>query len=247
MEIKFNEDEIRREIRGKVPGIYELRILMTDFYQTKLSAYFDSEKPDAVIEQMLKWRYPSGCCINWYLTSNPCKDYCFAMEQFGSLRKAKVMSGDEDIDRLQWLALDIDAKHPAGTCATDAEKKAAHDQAVEIFDYMTGCGFSAPEIVDSGNGYHLKYRIDLPNDNEGRSFLASMVDGLHKLYPYIDTAVKNPARILKLPGTMAMKGRNITEEIAAKRSRELGRTFEARPYRMARIIREAGREEDHAE
>lgn len=243
MEIKFDEQEIRREIQNKPSGIYELRILMTDFYNTKLSAYFDSESPDAVIEQMLRWRYPAKCCVNWYLTSNPVKEYCFAREQFNDLRKCRIMTQDDDIERLSWLTLDVDAEHPAGTSATDEEKAAALEQAKNVYQYMNGCGFHLPEIVDSGNGYHLKYRVDLPNDDENRAFLASVVDALHERFPFIDKAVKNPSRILKLPGTLAMKGRNITEEIAAERTARTGKKVDARPFRAAYIIRDAGTEE----
>ena len=231
MEIRFNEEEIRREIRNKPSGIYELRILMTDFYSTKLSAYFDKESPDAVIEQMKRWRYPAKCCINWYLTCNPVKEYCRSREQFNDLRKCRIMTQDDDIERIVQLALDVDAEHPAGTSATDEEKAAALEQARNVYKYMNGCGFHSPEIVDSGNGYHLKYRVDLPNDDESRAFIARVVDALHERFPFIDKSVKNPSRILKLPGTIAMKGRN-TEE---------------RPFRVSCIIQDAGTEERTAD
>ena len=243
MEIVFDENEIRREIRNKAPGIYELRILMTDFYNTKLSAYFDRDDPDTVINQMLHWRYPENCCINWYLTSNPAKYYCVAREQFNDLRKCRVMTQDDDIDHLSWLAFDIDAEHPAGTSATDNEKAAAKEQAQALYSFMNGSGFHNPEIVDSGNGYHLKYRIDLPNDKENRAYIESIFDLLHKQFPSIDQSIKNPSRILKLPGTMAMKGRNFTESMAEEWTAKKGRLFEARPYRPAYIIRDPGTEE----
>lgn len=222
--LQFDEREIRREISAKVPGIYELRIICTDFYNTKLSAYFHSVCPDAVITQMMGWNYPANCCVNFFLTSNPVREYCEAREQFGNIRKTRVMSMDEDIARLTWLPIDIDSPHPTGVSANDAEKQEAHRVAVQVLEHMRSMGWEdAPEIVDSGNGYHIKYRIDFPNDDEGRGILAAVVDELHEQFGLIDTAVKNPARILKLPGTMAMKGRS-TED---------------RPHRMARIISDA--------
>lgn len=242
MDILFDENEIRREIRNKTPGFYELRILMTDFYNTKLSAYFDRDEPDAVINQMLHWKYPKNCCINWYLTSNPVKDYCVSREQFNDIRKTRVMTQDDDIEKLTWLALDIDAAHPAGTSATDTEKEAAHKQAQELYKFMNDSGFHNPEIVDSGNGYHLKYRIDLSNNDENRDFIGAVFDMLHARFPSIDASVKNPSRILKLPGTYAMKGRNFTESMAAEWSAKKGRPFEARPYRPSFIICDPGTE-----
>lgn len=222
--MKFNKEMIYREIRNKVPGIYELRILSTDFYNTKLSAYFDSSDPEKVIRQMFSWHYPANCCVNFYLTTNPVKDYCRSREQFNNLRKAKVMTTDDDIERLTWLALDVDPIHPAGTSATDNEVKEAEEQAKTVLEHMKNEGFENPEIVFSGNGFHLKYKIDYPNDAEHRIKLAGVIDSLHVRFPLIDQAAKNPSRILKLPGTLAMKGRD-TEE---------------RPHRMSYIIRDPG-------
>lgn len=173
--MKFNKEMIYREIRNKVPGIYELRILSTDFYNTKLSAYFDSSDPEKVIRQMFSWHYPANCCVNFYLTTNPVKDYCRSREQFNNLRKAKVMTTDDDIERLTWLALDVDPIHPAGTSATDNEVKEAEEQAKTVLEHMKNEGFENPEIVFSGNGFHLKYKIDYPNDAEHRIKLACLL------------------------------------------------------------------------
>ena len=222
--IQFDEAQIRREISEKRPGIYEIRILCTDFYSTKLSGYFHSADPEKMIQQIQNWRYPENCCVNFYMTSNPVKEFCEAREQFNDLRKTRIMTQDSDIDRLTWFVLDIDPEHPAGTSATDSEKEAARIQAGEAYSYMETIGFTDPEIVDSGNGFHLKYAIDLDNTAENQKSLESMISDLHKRFPLIDRAVTNPARILKLPGTLAMKGRHTKE----------------RPFRMAKIIQSAG-------
>lgn len=195
---------------------------MSDFYSTKLSAYFHTEDPNPVIEQMLNWKYPENCCINWYLTINPVMEYCEAREQYYCLRKSKIMTQTEDIDRLTWFAIDVDPEHPAGTSATDEEKATAKKQAVEVYHYLDSIGFSGPEIVDSGNGYHLKYRVDLPNTEESRHTLKRLNNMLNKQFPLVDRATTDANRILKLPGTMAMKGRST----------------DSRPFRMARIIRD---------
>lgn len=207
----FNEAEIRREIATKDPGIYGLRILMSDFYSTKLSAYFYSNDPDQVIKQMLEWRYPDNCTINFYLTINPVKQYCEAREQYYSLRKCRIMTQDEDIERLSWFAIDVDPEHPAGTSATLEEKHVALRQAGEVYHYMAGLGFSDPVIVDSGNGFHLKYKIDLPNNDETQEMLKALNASLCEQFPLVDKSVKNASRILKLPGTIAMKGRHTAD------------------------------------
>lgn len=227
-QLKFDENEIRREIANKAPGIYEIRILMNDYFRTKLSAYFDRDYPDLVIDMLINMYYPIGCNVNFYLTSNPLKEYCRSREQFDTFRKSSIMSQDCDVARLTWLALDIDPIHPAGTCATDSEKAAARDQIDSIIEYMDKCGLSGPEIVDSGNGYHVKYPIDLPNDEQNRDFIASVFDKLHELFPLVDLSAKNPSRVLKLPGTLAMKGQNFPE----------------RPHRMAIILQDPVRKNE---
>ena len=231
--VQFDESQIRKEIAAKVAGIYEIRILMTDFYNTKLSAYFDRDHPDQVISQMLRWNYPADCCVNFYMTINPVKEYCTAREQFNSLRKCRIMTQEEDIERLTWFAVDVDPEHPAGVSATDAEKETARTQAKEVLAYMETIGFTDPEVVDSGNGFHLKYRIDLPNIAENRDYLKMLNEDLNKRFPLVDKAIKDANRILKIAGTVAMKGRNTKD----------------RPFRKAYIIREAGAitEERHAE
>ena len=206
--LRFNLDEMRREIAYKAPGIYEIRVLMSDFYSTKLSAYFHSSNPDPVLKQLVEWRYPDNCCINFYLTINAVKEYCEAREQFYSLRKCRIMTQDEDIDRLTWFAIDVDPEHPAGTSATLEEKNRALEQAKEVYEYMKGLRFLHPEIVDSGNGYHLKYKIDLPNDDDTQDMLKALNTSLSEQFSMVDKAVKNASRILKLPGTIAMKGRH---------------------------------------
>ena len=221
--VVFDKDQILKEIAAKTPGLYEMRILMSDFYNTKLSAYFHSENPAPVLDQVYKWNYPSDCTVNFYMTINPVKEYCEAREQYYSLRKCKVMTQTEDIDRLTWFAVDVDPEHPAGTSATDEEKQTAKEQAVEVYHHMKSIGFNGPEIVDSGNGYHLKYRIDYANTEENRKFLKVLNNTLHDRFPLIDRSTTDVNRILKIPGTVAMKGRHT----------------ESRPFRMARILREA--------
>ena len=58
-------------------------------------------------------------------------------------------------------------KQPSGIGATDEHKQAAHKVALKIYDYLKKRGWPEPIVADSGNGYHLIYRIDLPSDDGG--------------------------------------------------------------------------------
>ena len=77
-------------------------------------------------------------------------------------------------------------------------------------------------MADSGNGYHLLYRIDLPAADGGlvERVLKSLAARFDNEHVKIDQSVYNPARICKLPGTMARKGDHT----------------EARPHRRAKLL-----------
>ena len=226
MRLKFDIEEIKREISMKDSGTYEIRVLMSDKWNTKLSVYFDSSDPDEAVQQLVNWKYPYDCNINFFMTVNPVKECCKSREQFNKLKKVPIMTTDEDIEKICWLPIDIDSERPKGVCATREEKRVAWETAKEVRDYLKqNAGLDNPEIVDSGNGYHLKYRVSWSNDEEGRKNVETILEHLKTKYPAVDTTSKNPARILKIPGTITMKGRDDPEH--------------GRPFRKARILQEA--------
>ena len=73
-------------------------------------------------------------------------------------------AADAHIARREWLLLDFDPPRPTDTNSTDTEKAAAHQQAEECRGELTAMGWPVPTVIDSGNGFHLRYRINLPND-----------------------------------------------------------------------------------
>lgn len=140
-------------------------------------------------------------------------------------RAAKVA----DVVRRRWLLVDIDRVKDKDDphkddSATDEEKAAAVRVADAVRDALTERGWPLPVEVDSGNGRHLLYRIDLPADEDSRVLLRSV---LHRLGDEFDTAeakvdrsVHNASRVSKLPGTWARKGVRTP----------------VRPWRLARIV-----------
>ncbi|PWR74205.1 hypothetical protein DK846_03385 [Methanospirillum lacunae] len=140
------------------------------------------------------------------------------------LGKDEKSAGDKDILKRRWLAIDIDPVRPSGVSSSDAEHTSAIEKAARIAAYFTGLGWPAPVMADSGNGAHLLYRIDLPNDDVSRDLVRSVLETLDLLFSdacsTIDTSVFNAARIWKLYGTTSRKGDNIA----------------ARPHRKAQIL-----------
>ncbi|HQT96235.1 MAG TPA: hypothetical protein PK435_16540, partial [Thermoanaerobaculaceae bacterium] len=123
------------------------------------------------------------------------------------------------------LLLDFDPTRPdKNTSSTDAEKAAALALAIQVREYLTGRGWPAPILGDSGNGYHLVYGINLPNDNPSTWLVEWVLKGLDRRFSSsavkVDTSVYNAGRISKLYGTMACKGPNTPD----------------RPHRLTRIV-----------
>src|SRR5215216_3676220 len=119
-------------------------------------------------------------------------------------------TSDSDILRRRWLPLDFDPARPSGVSATDTEKKAARLRALEVREFLRGLGWPEPVVGDSGNGYHLLYRIELPNDRESLELVKGVLEALSFKFSDeavdVDTTTCNAARIWKLYGTTARKG-----------------------------------------
>jgi P4 family phage/plasmid primase-like protien len=127
------------------------------------------------------------------------------------LVRTHTTAADEHLDRREWLLLDFDPPRPTGTNSTDAEKAAAHQQAERCRDELTAIGWSAPTLIDSGNGYHLRYHVKLPNDAEAHELVRSVLRSLAGRYGMLDVSNHNAARVAKLPGTWARKGEATSE------------------------------------
>jgi hypothetical protein len=138
------------------------------------------------------------------------------------------LAADKDILCRRWLLIDADPQRDSKVSSTDAEKAAAHGVILEVRDYLGGRGWPAPVLGDSGNGYHLLYRIDLPADEGGlvQRVLLALAQRFDTDAAKIDQSVFNPSRLCKVPGTLARKGDSIPQ----------------RPHRRAKLLEVPGDE-----
>ncbi|OPY42743.1 MAG: hypothetical protein A4E40_00314 [Methanoregulaceae archaeon PtaU1.Bin059] len=141
------------------------------------------------------------------------------------LGRKDATTSDADIRRRRWFPIDVDPQRPSGVSATDGEHRAALVRAEEIARFLgSEKGWPAPVLADSGNGAHLLYRIDLPNDDASRDLVKRCLEVLDLLFPdqacRIDTANFNAARIWKLYGTTSRKGDHTSD----------------RPHRVSRVL-----------
>lgn len=121
----------------------------------------------------------------------------------------------DDVVKRRWLLIDVDPARPADANATREEKAAAQAVTADVTDWLAARGWPAPAVVDSGNGWHLLYRIDLPADDGSHALLKALLAALAARFDtagaVIDRKVYNAGRISKLPGTWARKGPHTPE------------------------------------
>lgn len=182
-----------------------------------LSGYFRADSPN-IPGQIA--RYPGR---TFYQTINCVNPGCYSRGQHEALTaNPKETTSDKDIIGYNWILIDADPVRPSGVSATDSEKENAHTVARKVFYQLRKLGFCEPIVADSGNGYHLLYKIkaELSSKDTISDFLKVLDMWFSSDTVLIDTAVFNPARITKLYGTIARKGANTQD----------------RPYRFSRIL-----------
>ncbi|MCE5200742.1 MAG: phage/plasmid primase, P4 family [Armatimonadota bacterium] len=203
--------------------VVELRVL--DYmrpgssYPCTMSGYFDDYR--AMAEEAAKLTpHASGV----YFTPNPVKPELLARvcNKTRAMGKGDSTTSDKDVIRRRWFLIDCDAARVSGISASDEEHAAAISRAETIRTALSGEGWPEPILADSGNGGHLMYRVDIPTDDKGlvKACLEALAQRFNSDGVHVDTAVFNPARIWKLPGTLARKGEDMP----------------GRPHRLAKLL-----------
>ena len=216
--LMFNEAEIRKTIcLMKEPGqIFEVRIILDE--RTTYSGYF--KDADTLIEQLHEVPVVEG---NVYLLLNCLDDSCWSRKQADRfLKNVKDATKDADIEGYEWILIDLDPERTKGVSSTDEEVEYAKQKSRMIFMYLKEQGFEEPIVGFSGNGYHLLYKVEI--DTSAKEKIKKFLSVLDVMFSderiAVDTVNYNPARVCKLYGTLAMKGRS-TEE---------------RPHRFSEIV-----------
>lgn len=131
-----------------------------------------------------------------------------------------------DVACRRWLFVDIDPIKPEENkddSATDEEHENARVLACDVQVYLGEREWPAPVVIDSGNGWYLLYRIDLPNTPHAQAMLKRIYYHLHERFDgggIIDRSVHNANRLAKLPGSLSRKGTPTPE----------------RPHRVCRLV-----------
>jgi hypothetical protein len=134
-------------------------------------------------------------------------------------------TSDKDVERRTYLFIDADCERVSGISSTNEEKRKSREKVLEVREYLRAQDWPEPIVCDSGNGYHLLYPVDLPNDQASLGLVAGVLEALDFKFSddavKVDTTTKNAARITKFYGTTAKKGDDLPQ----------------RPHRPSKILK----------
>lgn len=217
--------EIRRavDILFRPGDVVEVRVPKAGRYRT-ISGYFsDFDELAAAVARLDQNKWPG---IYW--TLNPVNPALAARASEKLKLYAEATTSDADILFRRWLPVDLDPRRPTGISSSDGEHQQALDLAVLIARALAGQGWPEPVFADSGNGAHLLYRVDLPNNAETTELFKQCLRALGERFGTdtvaVDETTFNASRIFKAYGTTSRKGDDTAE----------------RPHRPSRILEAPG-------
>ncbi len=186
--------------------VIELRALHKTRKRTD-AGYFDGKHREALADLAMRLN-AKGAAV--YVTLNQIDPqllgrYSNRLEEF-----AVDTATDANVKRRRWLLIDLDPLRPKDTAATDMQLAEAKAKATACYRALKAQGWPEPLAGESGNGWHLIYPLDLPNDADSRDLVKGALAGLAARFDddvvKVDQSVYNAARITKLYGTVATKG-----------------------------------------
>lgn len=211
----------------------EIRIWLTDDAKTIYVGHFnDEERLLAEIEQWDRRDDVAGI----FTLINPVRQSAFELEGRLKINNTMVKKApaakDTEIERRLRLLIDADPLKDSGKgkkASSTTEEKAMAKEAISYLKLrLEEQAWPEPIEGDSGNGYHLIYSIDLPNDEESKTLIKKFLHSLNLLLPQdlrgsvqIDEMVFNASRVSKLFGTAVRKGKDTRD----------------RPWRRSHLIR----------
>jgi hypothetical protein len=205
---------------GEVTELRAIKVHQRYGRPQTIAGFFDHEHLDQMAAEALRLH-------------NQAKGIYFVLNQVDEAMLARICNrvrvvgedettNDGNIVARRWLPIDADPRRPKDISSTDAEKANALEVVQAIRRHLAGAGWPMPILADSGNGYHLLHRIELPADDGGlvKRILQTLAARFDTERVAIDQRVFNPARIWKVYGTTSCKGDSTS----------------SRPHRRSRIL-----------
>lgn len=183
--------------------IFEIRIIKAHNRQGKhlgtLSGYFDS--PYKATQAILR----ANVIGNTYHTINPLK-YDILARSINKLTPwTQHTTNDNDVFDIRWLPIDIDYIRQSGMSATYNELLYTNEVRHKVQKYCNTGNSGFHHGAMSGNGCYVMIKIQKPIDSI-KDVLEHLAEKFNTDQVAIDTGIYNPARIMKVYGTVAQKG-----------------------------------------
>lgn len=164
-----------------------------------------------LVDKMRVQRFSDhGSAVRWAEQFTAARAVYVVMNSFDPQQVNGNGVSDIDVTRRNYFLVDVDPVRPTDTNSSDLEFAIARVVAEQVRDYLTNRGWPEPVEADSGNGVHLLWPIDLPNDVETHDAVTGALHYLAQRFSTpdvkLDTTVANASRITKLYGTWARKG-----------------------------------------
>ena len=158
-------------------------------------------------------------------TCGPCKGGGLVVDNPTDSQVEQILNGprqhltsNDEVDTLVWMFTDVDTTRAKGfehESSTNEEKAAAMNVARSVLSHLTEKGWPQPLLADSGNGFHLLYRVNLTNTAHNVNQLVDVLKALKAQFSNdaaeIDASVHNPARLTRAYGSTTRKGTNTAE------------------------------------
>lgn len=189
-------------------NVFEVRIPKTRY--GTISGYFNDT---AIAASLIAKENGKHSAI--YVTANPVDPSLIARNEnkfeFGS----QTTTTDAEIIARRWFLIDLDPVRPTGISSTDGELLAAEERGDSIVAWLSSLGWPEPIRASSGNGHHILYRVDSPNDEQARINFEFATKMLATVFTddkvELDTGMWNASRVWKIYGTIAAKGSSTDE------------------------------------
>ncbi|CAB4168663.1 Virulence-associated E [uncultured Caudovirales phage] len=191
------------------PGeVFEVRVPKTR--AGTISGYFNDTATAAALIARENGKHQS-----MYVTVNPVNPDLLARSENKLEYGTFLTSSDGDIVRRRWFLMDFDPVRPAGISSSDAELQESTEKADVVIDWLTSIGWPQPIRANSGNGVHVMYKVDEPNDDAARIDFECALKMLSSIFSddkvKVDVTVFNASRVWKIYGTVSAKGSDTDE------------------------------------
>ncbi len=162
--------------------------------------------------------------LGWIEKHADAKSIFYAINPAKDAHDKAMRVGDAAYRR--WILIDVDRNKTLqpNDPSTEQEHEDARELAFEVMSYLSEIGFPAPIEVDSGNGFHLYYRIHLENTTENRDLIHDFLKLLDNSFSCSKGTIGDECfdarRLSRMPGCWSRRGTASKE----------------RPYRMCRFM-----------